>query len=81
MKKSLIGTIWAILSVQERSQALVLLLAIFIGMLLELLSIGVVFPLFSAIFEPEFINTVEKYLGPGFAALDVVFTEMLGYSH
>ena len=46
-------------------------MALLIGMFLEILSIGIVLPLFSAILDPEFINSVKQYLGPSFDFLTI----------
>jgi ATP-binding cassette, subfamily B, bacterial PglK len=67
----MLSRMWAILSTQERSQAIVLLLAIFIGMLLEVLSIGLILPLFSVILDPEFTNSIQRYLSERFDLLTV----------
>ena len=75
----MLGRLFDLLSVKERKQAVFLLIFIFIGMLLEILSIGLVFPLFSAIFDPGFADLVEEYVGPAIYTQVLIITTITAF--
>ena len=75
----MLGRLFDLLSVKERKQAVFLLIFIFIGMLLEILSIGLVFPLFSAIFDPGFADLVEEYVGPAIDTQVLIITTITAF--
>jgi len=53
--------LWDLLLPQERSQSALLLVLMFVAMVLEILSIGLVFPLLSAILDPSFVVSFQEY--------------------
>ena len=61
-KTPILKDVWDLLLVQERRQAVLLLVFMFVAMVLEILSIGLVFPLLSAILDPSFIILFQEYV-------------------
>jgi ATP-binding cassette, subfamily B, bacterial PglK len=71
MKKTLmLKDLWDLLLPQERSQSVLLLILMFVAMVLEILSIGLVFPLLSAILDPSFVVSFQEYMHPYYNFLD-----------
>jgi len=60
-KTSMLKDLWDLLLPQERSQSALLLVLMFVAMVLEILSIGLVFPLLSAILDPSFVVSFQEY--------------------
>ena len=63
-KSSMLSDLWDLLLVQERRQAVLLLFLMFVALVLEILSIGLIFPLLSAILDPSFLASFQEYVYP-----------------